>query len=388
MSSPIRFEFSTAGRILFGAGTVNEAGKLAAGLGSRALVVTGRDASRANHLTHLLDGAGLSFSAFSVFHEPDVETIEKGIATARSRQCNLVIGMGGGSAIDAAKAIAGMATNPGSLLDYLEVIGAGKPLANPGLPMIAIPTTSGTGSEVTRNAVIASQPHRVKVSMRSNYLLPALALVDPDLSLDLPAAITARTGLDALTQLIEPYVSSRANPFVDGLCLEGMKRAVRSLKNACLQGHNRAAREDMAIASLFGGLALANAGLGAVHGFAGVLGGMFPAPHGALCGALLPPVAEMNIRALRSRLPTSDFLKRFDIVAQIVTGSASAKSDDAIPWLRGLVAELQTPRLGSYGISQEHIPDIVQKAAKASSMKANPLPLTPEELTEILVGSL
>lgn len=388
MSSPTRFEFAAAGRILFGAGTIKEAGKIAAALGKRALLVTGRDTSRSRNLGNFLSEAGVSVADYSVFREPDIETIEQGIATARSQQCNVVIGMGGGSAIDSAKAIAGMTTNPGDLLDYLEVIGSGKPLANPGLPMIAIPTTAGTGSEVTRNAVLASNQHRVKVSMRSNHLLPAVALVDPELTLDLPPAITARTGLDALTQLIEPYVSSRANPFTDGLCIEGMRRAARSLRIAFLEGQNHAAREDMAIASLFGGLALANAGLGAVHGFAGALGGMFSAPHGALCAALLAPVTEMNIRAMRAREPDSESLKRFDVVAQILTGSAAAKCDDAVPWLRNLVSELQIQPLGSYGIVKEQTSEIVQKASKASSMKANPLPLTPEELSEVLKSAL
>src|SRR5258706_4838669 len=276
MSSPTRFEFATAGRIIFGAGAIEDAGKIAAEFGNRALVVTGRDNTRAERLNPLLDEQNVLSSNFSIFGEPDLDTIEQGVVTLRSHCCNMVIGIGGGSAIDAAKAIAGMATNPGSLLDYVEVIGGGKALANPALPIIAIPTTAGTGSEVTRNAVLSSREHRVKVSLRSRHLLPAVALLDPDLTLGLPPAITARTGLDALTQLIEPYVSSRANPFTDGLCIEGMSRAARSLRIAYSDGQNRPAREDMAIASLFGGLALANAGLGAVHGFSVALAGSGP----------------------------------------------------------------------------------------------------------------
>jgi alcohol dehydrogenase class IV len=388
MSSRIRFDFATAGQIIFGAGAIEDAGKVAGEFGNRALVVTGRDSTRADRLVQLLHEQNIFSSKFSIFGEPDLEGIEQGVVTLRSHHCNMVIGMGGGSAIDAAKAIAAMATNPGSLLDYLEVIGGGKALANPALPIIAIPTTAGTGSEVTRNAVLASHEHRVKVSLRSRHLLPAVALVDPDLTLDLPPAITARTGLDALTQLIEPYVSSRANPFTDGLCIEGMSRAARSLRIAYSDGQNHAAREDMAVASLFGGLALANAGLGAVHGFAGVLGGMFTAPHGALCAALLAPVMEMNLRALRARQPESEPLKRFDRVSQTLTGRASAKADDAVHSLRELVSELQIPRLASYGIAPEHASEIVEKAAKASSMKANPLPLTPDELSEILISAI
>jgi alcohol dehydrogenase class IV len=388
MSSPKHFEFATSGRILFGEGVLQEVGKLAAELGNRALLVTGKNASRAEGLLKLAHKQGVATAVFSVFREPDIETVEQGIATARSQKCNLVIGFGGGSAIDAAKAIAVMLNNPGGLLDYVEVIGAGKTLKQPAISMIAIPTTAGTGSEVTRNAVLASMQHRLKVSLRSRFLLPTLALVDPELSYGLPPAITARTGLDALTQVIEPYVSSRANPFTDGLCVEGMHRAARSLRIAFSDGQNRDAREDMAVASLFGGLALANAGLGAVHGFAGVLGGMFSAPHGALCAALLAPVTEMNLRALRARQPDSSSLKRFDDVARILTGSPGATADDAVPWLREVVSELEIPSLGSYDITRNHTAEIVAKASEASSMKANPLPLTPEELSAILVSAI
>src|SRR5207245_11298164 len=211
------------------------------------------------------------------------------------------------------------------LLDYLEVIGQGRALENASTPFIAMPTTAGTGSEVTRNAVLASPRHRVKVSLRSPFLLPKIALVDPELTYDLPPSITASTGLDALTQLIEPYVSSRANPMTDAVCVDGLRRVARSLRVAFEAGRNAAAaREDMAVASLFGGLALANAGLGAVHGFAGPIGGMFPAPHGAVCAALLPDTMEVNLRALRRRAPESETLRRFDEIARILTGRPEA----------------------------------------------------------------
>ena len=191
------------------------------------------------------------------------------------------------------------------MLDYLEIVGRGKALANRSAPFIAIPTTAGTGAEVTRNAVLASPEHQIKVSLRSPHLLPRLAVIDPELTYDLPPALTASTGLDALTQLIEPYVCLRANPMTDGDCVEGIHRVARSLREAVFNGQNKSAREDMAMASLFGGLALANAGLGAVHGFAGPIGGVFPAPHGAICAALLPQVMAANLRALRQREPDS-----------------------------------------------------------------------------------
>jgi alcohol dehydrogenase class IV len=296
----------------------------------------------------------------------------------------LVIGFGGGSAIDAAKAIAALLTNPGALLDYLEVIGQAQPLQRQAAPMIAIPTTAGTGAEVTRNAVLASPPHLVKVSLRSPLMLPTLAVVDPELTLALPPDVTASTGLDALTQLIEPFVSARANPLTDAICREGLRRAARSLQRAVEHGEDRDAREDMAVASLFGGLALANAALGAVHGFAGAVGGMFPAPHGAVCAALLAEVMDMNLRALRQRAPASPALARYEEVARLLTGNDRASAQDGVLWVRYLIAALRIPPLGAYGVKPEDVPALCAKAAAASSMKGNPIALDPAELDEIL----
>ena len=314
--------------------------------------------------------------------------MEKGVALARQESCGQVISFGGGSALDAGKAIAAMLTNTGELLDYLEVIGRGKALASPSAPFIAIPTTAGTGSEVTRNAVLASPTHGVKVSLRSPLMLPRVAVVDPELTYDLPPAVTASTGLDALTQLIEPYVCSRTNPMTDALCVEGIRRAARSLRVAFTDGHNAAARTDMAVASLFGGLALANAGLGAAHGFAGPIGGQFPAPHGAVCAALLPHVMEANLRALRQRQPAAEALRRYDEVARLVTGSASATAEAGVEWVSKLVADLKVPSLGHYGLKHEHTAELVEKASQASSMKANPITLTTDELAGILERAL
>jgi len=327
---------------------------------------------------------GVGAVAFSVSGEPEVETVRQGVALARQEHCALVISFGGGSALDAGKAIAAMLANDGDLLDYLEVIGRGKALTRPSVPFIAIPTTAGTGSEVTRNAVLASTEHGVKVSLRSALILPRLALVDPELTYDLPPAITASTGLDALTQLIEPYVSARANPLTDAWCEEGMRRAAHSLRAAFENGRNPAAREDMALASLFGGFALANAGLGAAHGLAGPIGGRFTAPHGAVCAALLPQVMETNLRALRDRQPASEKLERYDQVARLLTGLASAAADEGVQWVRKLVRDLQTPPLGHYGLQREHIAGLAEQAARASSMKANPIALTRDEVADIL----
>jgi alcohol dehydrogenase class IV len=386
----MQFEFATATRIIFGAGALRDIGALAGESGKRALVVTGSDPSRAEKLLASLRQAGVGAATFSVAGEPEISTVELGVALGKKENCDFVIGFGGGSALDAAKAIAAMLTNDGNLLDYLEVIGRGKPLTKSSAPFIAVPTTAGTGSEVTRNAVLASPEQRLKVSLRSPFMLAKIALVDPELTCDLPPAITARTGMDALTQLIEPFVCLRANPMTDGLCVEGLPRAARSLRIAFHNGQNKSARLDMAVASLFGGLALANAGLGAVHGFAGPIGGMFPeAPHGAICAALLPHVMRANIRALRRRDGQSgEFLQRYDQIARICTGHGHATGDAGVDWVRGLVDDLQIPRLGTYGIKSEHLDELVRKATQASSMKANPITLTPDELAETLEEAL
>lgn len=380
----MRFEFATATRIIFGAGTLSGIGALARDLGSRALVVTGRAPARAEKLLALLRAVGVRTATFPVSGEPQIPMIERGTAFAKNEACDFVIGLGGGSVLDAAKAIAAMLANGGELLDYVEIIGRGQALKKRAAPFIAIPTTAGTGSEVTRNAVLSSPEHQVKVSLRSPLLLARLAVVDPDLTHDLPPALTASTGLDALTQLIEPYVGSRVNPMTDGLCVEGIRRAARSLRVAFRDGQNKSAREAMAVASLFGGLALANAGLGAVHGLAGPVGGRFPAPHGAVCAALLPQVMNTNIRALRQRAPDRAALRRYGEVAQLLIGKGPATADEGVEWVRRLVADLQIPPLRTYGIRMEHVADIVTKATNASSMKANPIVLTPEELAETL----
>ena len=384
----MRFEFATAGRILFGPGTLRELGTIAGELGKFALVVCGSNSTRTQPLFSAMEAANLKNWSFATRGEPTIEHIKKGVNLARESGCNVVIGFGGGSVIDSAKAIAGLVTNAGDILDYLEVIGKGKPLIAPALPCIAIPTTAGTGAEVTRNAVLAAPEHRVKVSLRSPFLLPRVAIVDPELTSELPAEVTAFTGLDALTQLIEPYVSIRANPMTDAFCVEGMSRAARSLRRAFEHGHDPAAREDMALASMLGGLALANSGLGAVHGFAGPIGGMFPAPHGAICAALLSRVMEINIRALRERMPDGEALRRYDRVATILTGNKEAGARDTINWVTELCRALRVPGLRAYGVTESDCGTLVEKAAEASSMKANPIVLTNEELTEALHRSL
>jgi len=380
----MRFEFATATRIVFGPGTLGEIGPIVRTIGGRALVVTGRNVGRAARLLTFLEKEGIAHTTFAIAGEPTIETVRAGTQHARENRCDCVIGFGGGSAIDAGKAIAALLTNPGDVFDYLEIIGRGKSLTERPSPYVAIPTTAGTGAEVTRNAVLASSEHRLKVSLRSPLMLPRVALVDPELTYHLPPALTASTGLDALTQLIEPFVSIRANPLTDAICREGLHRAARSLRRAYEHGEDIGAREDMAVASLFGGLALANAALGAVHGFAAPIGGMFPAPHGAVCAALLPHVMAVNLRALRRRAPESQAPGRFEELARILTGRSGASADQGIEWVRQICAELQVSPLSAYTITQKELPVLCEKAAAASSMKGNPIALTPEELHEIL----
>lgn len=384
----MRFEFATATRIVFGAGTLSEIGPLARSLGQRALVVTGRDSSRAARLREALAADGIATTAFPVAGEPTTDQVGAGVTQARGMGCDLVVGFGGGSALDTAKAIAGLLANGGELLDYLEVVGRAEPLQKPAVPWIAIPTTAGTGAEVTRNSVLAATAQRVKASLRSAHLLARVALVDPELTYDLPPALTATTGLDALTQLIEPYVSARANPLADAFCVEGMQRCARALRRAFDHGHEAAARWDMSLASLLGGLALANAGLGAVHGFAAPIGGLFPAPHGAVCAALLPHVMAANLNALQEREPFSPAIIRYHEIARLLTGRPRADAAAGIAWVRQLVAALGVPTLRAFGLTKAAVPGIVEKAAQASSMKANPVRLTPHELRGALEAAL
>jgi alcohol dehydrogenase class IV len=380
----MRFEFASAARIIFGEGSIREAPAAAAGMGRRALLVTGVNGERAAPFAGMLAAVGVDCVRFAVRGEPTVDLVRDGAAFARREQCDLVIAIGGGSVLDGGKALAALITNTRDPLDYLEVVGHGQPLDRLPAPMIAVPTTAGTGSEVTRNAVLASTGHRVKASLRSASMLPRLAVVDPELTWSLPAAITASTGLDALTQLIEPYVSTRANRMTDLYCAEGMLCSSGALRRAVADGNDCAARRDMAWASLLGGLSLANAGLGAVHGFAAPVGGMFEAPHGAVCAAVLPYATAVNIRALRERAPDGEGLRRYAEVARILTGRSWADAEDAATWTAEICRWLEIPPLRTYGVRPEHFPELVEKAAKASSMKANPIALTPGELTEII----
>ncbi|MBI5537554.1 MAG: iron-containing alcohol dehydrogenase [Deltaproteobacteria bacterium] len=380
----MRFEFATATRIVFGCGVMAEIGPIAAELGGSALVVTGRSPQRAAPLLSELARHQVAAEVLAVEGEPTTEQAGEGAIRARAGKHDLVISIGGGGALDAGKAIAALATNPGEPLDYLEVVGKGLALQATPLPWVAIPTTAGTGSEVTRNAVLTSLEHGVKASMRSPRMLARVALVDPALTCSMPPEVTASTGLDALTQLVEPYVCLRANPMTDAICREGIGRVARSLRRAWQQGSDLEARTDMAMASVLGGIALANAGLGAAHGLAAVLGGMLRASHGVICARLLGPVVRANLAALEQRAADRGAIGRYDEVACMLTGSPEAKAEDGAAWIDAMCESLEIPRLSALGMRAERVAEVARRAAASSSMKPNPVQLSVSELSEIL----
>ena len=378
------FQFASAGRIIFGAGALSQLTDLLPGLGTRCFLVVGGGSVPLEPLNRIFEQAGTEFSTFRIMREPDLSIIQAGLEQAKAGGFDFLVALGGGSVIDAAKAMAALMTNPGGLMTYLEVIGDGKQISNRPLPLVAIPTTAGTGTEVTRNAVIASPEGQVKVSMRSPMMIPEIAVVDPDLTLTMPPEVTASTGMDALTQNIEAYVSNRANPISDVIAREGIRRGGVSLLSAFLDGNNKAAREDMALCSLFGGLALANSGLGAVHGFAGPIGGMFEAPHGKICASLLPIVMKYNVAGLQQQDTSRDIQERYLEITRMLTGDPAAGIDDGVAWLEQLAHRLKIPGLREFGITPSDFEKIIPKAQISSSMRGNPIKLDAAALYGIL----
>ena len=376
-----RFELAIPGDVRFGGGRLSEVPDALAGWGARrVLLVTGRSPDRAAALVDGLQTRGLVVTRYAVSGEPSIQVVRDGVAAAAG--CDAVVGFGGGSAIDVAKAVAVLAVRGADPLEHLEVIGAGRPITAAGLPCVAIPTTAGTGSEVTRNSVLSGDG--VKASLRSPLMLPRLAVVDPDLLLGVPVATIAASGMDALAQLIEPFLSRKANPVTDALARDGIVRSARSLRRARRDGMvNPSVREDLAIASLFGGLCLANAGLGAVHGFAAALGARLGAPHGAVCAAVLAPAIKVNLRAAR-RVRDRSAVTRFADLAVLLTGNPTARPEAAAGWLTELTTALQIPGLRTYGLTDADTAEVVAAAQRASSMKGNPIELTDDEVAEIL----
>jgi alcohol dehydrogenase class IV len=375
------FQFATAARIVFGTGEATQLGCHVAALGQQAYVLSGASPQRVAAAIESLAQHVRVCGTDPVPHEPTVAGVQQLTDRARAHGCDVVVAIGGGSVIDAGKAVACLAANPGAVSEYLEVVGAGKPLDRPGVPCVAVPTTAGTGAEVTRNAVLRAETQQVKVSLRSPHMLPRLALVDPALTYSCPPRLTANAGLDALTQLIEAFVSHQANVLTDAICRAGLRHAL-ALPRAVHDGSDREARADMALASLFSGLALANAKLGAVHGFAGPLGGRLGVAHGAVCARLLPFVTEANLAILSARPHTDATLTKYTELAQMLTGHADARPADCVAWLRALCVELDVGALPM--IDDEEIAILVSQAGKSSSMKGNPVALPDDVLHAVL----
>ena len=384
----IQFEFSTAPRIIFRSGAVKDINKIASEFGENVFFVTGRHVVASTGVKQNLLENGFAITEFVREGEPSDQVIKEGAKLAKGSQIDLVIACGGGSCIDTGKAISAMMTNPGELMDYLEVVGNGLPLVNQAAPFMAIPTTAGTGSEVTRNAVIRILNHGVKVSLRGQKIIPQVAIVDPELSLTLPPDVTAYTGMDALTQLIEPYLALKANPLSDALSIEGIKRAKRSLLKAFQNGNDLTAREDLSLASLLSGIALANSGLGGVHGIAGVIGGMISAPHGALCARLLPYVFEMNSEIITQNSKGSEGYEKISNIGRILLDSDKTEFMDTVTYLLELAEKLGIGSLKSYGVNEKDIPAIIEHSLTSSSMKGNPVLLSKEQIRRILEMAL
>jgi len=375
------FEFATAARIVLGAGESAQLPSIVGDLGSRAMVCTG---SQPQRHAELLERFTVPYTIFAVSGEPTLEMVRAATAIAGEYGADAIVGLGGGSVMDLGKAVAMLLGNGGDPLDYLEVVGSGRKIIHAAKPYVAVPTTAGTGAEVTANATLVSPEHGVKASVRSRLMLPRVALVDPLLTVGCPPPVTAASGLDALTQCLEPLVSIKANPLTDALSCQGLRHAAAGLRTAYANGGDLGARTDMALCSLIGGLALANAKLGAVHGFAGVVGAMFDVPHGAACAALLAPAVAANVRALRRRRPEAPALERYARAARLLTGRADASIEDGLAWIRETVALLNIAGLSTFGLRSEQADEVVAKAAKSSSMQGNPVALNDDELHEIL----
>ncbi len=372
------FRFATATEIRFGRGEARRAVPDLARLGQRVLLAHGATATRADWLHDALTAEGCMLSTFSVPGEPDVALIAAGVAAARESGVQAVIAIGGGAVIDAAKAIAALVPATRPMLDHLEVVGLGLPLDAASLPFAALPTTAGTGAEVTRNAVISVPEARRKVSLRDARMLPRIAVIDPSLMDGTPRRVTLASGLDAITQVIEPYLSNRANPMTDALCLPVIESGLRALR-MLMQHEAEDARDAMAWTSLCGGMALANAGLGVVHALAGPLGGLSGASHGAICGALLPHGLAAN-----DTHATGDAARRIDRVRHCLAEALSASPRDAFAALDEWSRNAGLPGLGAQGVTEEHCARAAAMAVNSSSMIANPVPLDEAALTEIM----
>jgi alcohol dehydrogenase class IV len=327
--------------------------------------------------------------------EPTVQSAIDCTKLASENGCELVVAVGGGTAVDTGKCVAAMLTNGGAerdIYDFLEVVGKAMPIEKRPRPFVAIPTTAGPGAELTKNSVLEAGDR--KVSMRHPLMLPDLVIVDPKLTVQMPRDVTAHTGLDALTQCIEPYVCNSPNPVTDSLSMSGIKLGAKSLRRCLEQPDDISARTDMALCAMYGGMALANAKLGAVHGFSGTLGGLLHAPHGAICAALLPHCVKMNVELLETRVMdenperAKEGLRRYKEVANACLGKDDATVAELVKWIEDLVSFCGVPKLSKFGMKDEDVSESVLKSMQSSSMKGNPVGLTVEELEMMLRNAM
>ena len=390
------FNIARLPRIVFGQGVIARLPELAATFGANALVVTGarsfQDSPYWEGLLTGLKARNVRWEVVRVAGEPSPQLVDDAVNSHRGGHWDVVIGIGGGSALDAAKAIAGLLIPGNSVLDHLEGVGPERPYVGPAVPFIAVPTTAGTGSEATKNAVLSTQgPNGFKKSFRDEKLVAEYAIIDPDLLASCPRTVLAANGMDAFTQLLEAYVSSRANPMTDALALSGLEAARDGLL-PWYEGTDDpvACRSRMAYAALLSGIALAQVGLGSVHGLASPLGAFFPIPHGVVCGTLVAAATRVNVAALRGRAPDSPALRKYADVGRLLVrrdladrDAIAALAETLDDWTR----RLQLPRLSAFGIGQADFPRIVANS-RGSSMKTNPVVLTDAELSAVLEARL
>lgn len=387
------FSIARLPRIEFGSGVIARLPSLAAGFGKRVLLVTGAASLKASPAWPVIErglrDAGVQWQTFTVSGEPSPQRVDDAVAQFREQNFDVVAGIGGGSVLDAAKAIAGLLRTGDSVMDYLEGVGPEKPYQGPAVPFIAVPTTAGTGSEATKNAVLSvAGKQGFKKSFRDDQLVPEYALVDPDMLASCPPALIAADGMDALTQLLESYVSLRANPFTDALAWSGMEAARDSLLPLYEgSGDQSAARAGMAYAALLSGITLAQTGLGSVHGLASPLGAFFPIPHGVVCGTLVGAATRVNIDAMLGREPANPALDKYAEVAALLCRRTFARREHAWEHLVALLDEwtrrLALPTLDAFGISAGDFGHIVAHS-RGSSMKTNPIVLEDAEIAAVL----